>query len=194
VATSSAFSRRRIPRRFAPTRIATQASWPLLEHGPSAEEYTLTGYLFAIACVAWATMTVQIAVWMFSAEALARKLRLRSFEATLKQDIAFFDKDTNSTGSLTSSISDNAEKITGLFGCVPTVFCPDVSPLTPGQVDRGCHPSGACCAAAVQFESLIRVLCRASSRSSSAPSSVLPTRGASPSSASVRSLHVSSFA
>lgn len=61
-------------------------------------------------------MTCQIAAWMFSSEKLARRLRIQAFEATLKQDIAFFDKDVNSVGSLTSSIADNAEKITGLLG------------------------------------------------------------------------------
>lgn len=44
--------------------------------------------------------------------------RLRSliFRAILRQDIAYFDEDRHSTGVLTSSLSQNPEKISGLGG------------------------------------------------------------------------------
>lgn len=51
-----------------------------------------------------------------SVEHLSRTLRLRTFSSILRQDIAFFDRDENSTGHLVSVIADWAQKISGLFG------------------------------------------------------------------------------
>ena len=45
-----------------------------------------------------------------SAAKLTMKLRSLSFKAILRQDIEFFDKDENSAGSLTSTLSDNRRR------------------------------------------------------------------------------------
>ena len=51
-----------------------------------------------------------------TAAALTSKLRSIGFRAILRQDVEFFDKDEHSTGQLTSSLSDNPQKIHGLAG------------------------------------------------------------------------------
>ncbi|KAJ2914638.1 hypothetical protein MD484_g5775, partial [Candolleomyces efflorescens] len=51
-----------------------------------------------------------------AAAALVARLRSLSFKAILRQDIAFFDKDENSTGALTANLSENPQKVHGLAG------------------------------------------------------------------------------
>jgi ATP-binding cassette subfamily B (MDR/TAP) protein 1 len=53
---------------------------------------------------------------MHAAETLSALIRRLSFRAILRSDVAFFDDERNSTGALTSSLSDNAAKISGLAG------------------------------------------------------------------------------
>jgi len=51
-----------------------------------------------------------------AAATVTARLRRLSFKAILRQDIEFFDKDENSTGALTSELSDNPQKVNGLAG------------------------------------------------------------------------------
>jgi ATP-binding cassette subfamily B (MDR/TAP) protein 1 len=53
---------------------------------------------------------------MHAAGDLSYRLRIKVFRAILRQDIAYFDEEKNSTGSLTSGLSQNPEKISGLGG------------------------------------------------------------------------------
>ncbi|KZP29744.1 P-loop containing nucleoside triphosphate hydrolase protein [Athelia psychrophila] len=64
------------------------------------------------------TLTIGVQNFLFAAAAaeLSAKLRALSFRAILRQDIEFFDRDENSTGSLTSRLSDNPQKVNGLAG------------------------------------------------------------------------------
>ncbi|CEQ39138.1 SPOSA6832_00638 [Sporobolomyces salmonicolor] len=73
-------------------------------------------YCFIIAIVA--TIGVIVQTWLFgaTAERLAARLRLNTFKSILRQDIAYFDRDENSTGHLTATTSDLAQKILGLMG------------------------------------------------------------------------------
>ena len=73
-------------------------------------------WFFIIAIIS--TMTIGIQNYTFGASAaqLSSKLRSISFRAILRQDIEFFDKDEHSTGQLTSSLSDNPQKVHGLAG------------------------------------------------------------------------------
>ncbi|THG99669.1 hypothetical protein EW026_g2716 [Hermanssonia centrifuga] len=88
---------------------------------PTAEQRRHDGdrnalWFFVIAIIS--TMTIGIQNYMFGASAseLTSKLRSLSFRAILRQDIEFFDRDENSTGQLTSSVSDNPQKVHGLAG------------------------------------------------------------------------------
>jgi ATP-binding cassette subfamily B (MDR/TAP) protein 1 len=92
-------------------------------------------WMFIIALVT--TCMTGVHNYMFAAAAakLTAKVRSLCFKAILRQDgepwqysynivirltsilpVKFFDKDENSTGGLTSSLSDNAQKINGLAG------------------------------------------------------------------------------
>ena len=54
--------------------------------------------------------------FMRAAGDLSYRLRHHGFRAILRQDIAYFDDEKHSTGSLTASLSQNPEKISGLAG------------------------------------------------------------------------------
>ena len=63
-------------------------------------------------------IAIAVQNWMFNnaAARLSAVLRERSFKAIISQDIEFFDKEENSTGALTTGLSDNPQKIFGLAG------------------------------------------------------------------------------
>ena len=73
-------------------------------------------WLFIIALLS--AFAISIQNWMFNhaATRLSAVLRAKSFKAILSQDIEFFDREDNSTGSLTTGLSDNPQKIFGLAG------------------------------------------------------------------------------
>ncbi|KAK9468222.1 P-loop containing nucleoside triphosphate hydrolase protein [Lipomyces arxii] len=52
----------------------------------------------------------------FVAQRLVRRIRYLSFRQMLRQDIAFFDRDENSTGALTSTLSRDAQSVEGISG------------------------------------------------------------------------------
>ena len=56
-----------------------------------------------------------------TAERLCAKIRLNTFKSTLRQDIAFFDRDENSTGTLTNSVTDRATKVRPMLSCLVLV-------------------------------------------------------------------------
>jgi len=63
-------------------------------------------------------LAIAIQNWMYNhaAAQLSAVIRDRSFKAILSQDIEFFDKEENSTGALTTGLSDNPQKVFGLAG------------------------------------------------------------------------------
>ncbi len=73
-------------------------------------------YFFIIAIISTFTIGIQNYAFGASAATLSARLRSLSFRAILRQDIEYFDKDEHSTGQLTSSLSDNPQKIHGLAG------------------------------------------------------------------------------
>ncbi|KAK9368869.1 P-loop containing nucleoside triphosphate hydrolase protein [Lipomyces kononenkoae] len=52
----------------------------------------------------------------YVAQRLVRRIRYTSFRQILRQDIAFFDRDENSTGALTATLSRDAQSVEGLSG------------------------------------------------------------------------------
>ncbi|BGP31976.1 hypothetical protein JCM10296v2_003755 [Rhodotorula toruloides] len=91
-------------------------------------------YCFIIALVS--TLAVFLQAWLYgsTAERLSAKIRLQTFSAELRQDIAYFDRDENSTGKLTNQISDLATKIFGLFGVTQGVIIQSVFTLISGAI------------------------------------------------------------
>ena len=73
-------------------------------------------WFFIIAVISTFTIGFQNYAFGASAAKLSAKLRSLSFRAILRQDIEYFDKDEHSTGQLTSSLSDNPQKVNGLAG------------------------------------------------------------------------------
>ncbi|KAH7103350.1 multidrug resistance protein 1 [Auriculariales sp. MPI-PUGE-AT-0066] len=73
-------------------------------------------WFFLIAILSAFAISGQNYNFAHAAAILTGRVRSLSFKAMLRQDIEFFDRDENSTGSLTSSLSDNAQKISGLAG------------------------------------------------------------------------------
>lgn len=71
---------------------------------------------FIIAVISTFMIGIQNYVFGATAAELTSKLRALSFRAILRQDVEFFDKDENSTGQLTASVSDNPQKVHGLAG------------------------------------------------------------------------------
>jgi ATP-binding cassette subfamily B (MDR/TAP) protein 1 len=73
-------------------------------------------WFFLIAIGAAIAMNVQGTSFMRTAGDLSYRLRVKVFQAILRQDIAYFDEERNSTGALTSGLSQYPEKISGLGG------------------------------------------------------------------------------
>ncbi|KAI0073491.1 P-loop containing nucleoside triphosphate hydrolase protein [Panus rudis PR-1116 ss-1] len=91
-------------------------------------------WFFIIAICSTITITVQNYMFASSAAELTNKLRSLSFRAILRQDIEFFDKDENSTGQLTSTLSDNPQKINGLAGITLGAIVQSVATLITGFI------------------------------------------------------------
>lgn len=95
-------------------------------------------WLFVIAIISMMTIGIQNYMFASTAATLTAKLRSLSFKAILRQDskssmyvtrffrtliylpfwflVEFFDQESNSTGTLTSDLSDNPQKLNGLAG------------------------------------------------------------------------------
>ena len=91
-------------------------------------------YFFIIAILSMMAVGFQNYLFASSAAALTSKLRSLSFRAILRQDIEFFDKDENSTGQLTSALSDNPQKINGLAGITLGAIVQSISTLVIGYI------------------------------------------------------------
>ncbi|KAH7318851.1 P-loop containing nucleoside triphosphate hydrolase protein [Rhizoctonia solani] len=73
-------------------------------------------WFLIIAIVSAIATAVQGWVFGLTAARLTRKLRSLSLRAILRQDIGWFDEDKHSTGALTSTLSENPQKVYGLAG------------------------------------------------------------------------------
>ncbi|KAJ7863028.1 P-loop containing nucleoside triphosphate hydrolase protein [Mycena olivaceomarginata] len=91
-------------------------------------------YFFIIAILSTFCIGFQNYLFSSSAAKLTRKLRSLSFRAILRQDIEFFDKDENSAGSLTSTLSDNPQKVNGLAGVTLGAIVQATATLVAGAI------------------------------------------------------------
>ncbi|KAM0787890.1 hypothetical protein ACM66B_003940 [Microbotryomycetes sp. NB124-2] len=96
-------------------------------------------YCFIIALVS--TVAIAVCNYFFgsTSEYLCRTLRFKTFAAILRQDIAYFDRDENSTGHLTSTIADWAQKIQGLFGVTAGVIIQSLFTILSGVIIGLCY-------------------------------------------------------
>ncbi|KAK9472684.1 P-loop containing nucleoside triphosphate hydrolase protein [Dipodascopsis tothii] len=87
------------------------------QYGHMREQINLfAGLFFMLAGVEGVAYVLMMGMFAFTAQRLVRRIRLESFRSMLRQDIAYFDKDGNSTGSLTSQLSQEAQSVEGLSG------------------------------------------------------------------------------
>ncbi|KAK9244769.1 P-loop containing nucleoside triphosphate hydrolase protein [Lipomyces tetrasporus] len=74
------------------------------------------GFFFMMAFVEGIAFVITNGSLAFVAQRLVRRIRYMSFRQMLRQDIAFFDRDENSTGALTATLSRDAQSVEGLSG------------------------------------------------------------------------------
>ncbi|KAK0758044.1 hypothetical protein N5P37_009342 [Trichoderma harzianum] len=72
--------------------------------------------LLMIAVVQFIAYALQGAAFGFCSEKLIRRVRERAFRTILRQDVTFFDKDENTSGSLTAFLSTETTHVAGLSG------------------------------------------------------------------------------
>lgn len=68
------------------------------------------------ALVSAAAIWLQTFAFGYTSEFLSQRLRFRIFSRILQQDIEYFDLDENSTGALTTEISDKPQKVNAACG------------------------------------------------------------------------------
>ncbi|CCO29186.1 Leptomycin B resistance protein pmd1 OS=Schizosaccharomyces pombe (strain 972 / ATCC 24843) GN=pmd1 PE=3 SV=2 [Rhizoctonia solani AG-1 IB] len=91
-------------------------------------------WFFIIAIVSAIAIAIQNLVFGMTASRLTSKLRTLSFRAILRQDIGWFDEDKHSTGVLTSTLSDNPQKVNGLAGVTLGAIVQSIACLIGGSV------------------------------------------------------------
>jgi len=91
-------------------------------------------WFFLIAIISAVCIGMQNYLFSSAAAVLTSKLRSLSFRAILRQDIEFFDKTENSTGTLTANLSDNPQKVNGLAGVTLGAIVQSISTLVAGSI------------------------------------------------------------
>ncbi|KAG2345376.1 P-loop containing nucleoside triphosphate hydrolase protein [Suillus weaverae] len=89
-------------------------------------------WFFILAILCALCMGFQNYFFASTAAVLTAKLRSKSFKAILRQDIEYFDNDKNSTGALTSSLSENPQRINGLAGITLGTIIQSIATLLVG--------------------------------------------------------------
>ena len=69
-----------------------------------------------LAIVQFVSFCAQGVAFAYCSERLVRRARIQAFRAMLRQDIAFFDKEENSAGALTSFLSTETTHLAGMSG------------------------------------------------------------------------------
>ncbi|CEL54430.1 ATP-binding cassette, subfamily B (MDR/TAP), member 1 [Rhizoctonia solani AG-1 IB] len=91
-------------------------------------------WFFIIAIVSAIAAAIQNVLFAMNASLLTSKLRILSFRATLRQDVGWFDEEKHSTGALTSTLSDNPQRVGGLAGVTLGAIFQSVACLIGGSV------------------------------------------------------------
>ncbi|KAK9480263.1 P-loop containing nucleoside triphosphate hydrolase protein [Lipomyces japonicus] len=74
------------------------------------------GLFFMLAFVEGVAYIFTISVLSYTGQKLVRRIRYQSFRQMLRQDISYFDREENTTGVLTSTLSKDAQSVEGLSG------------------------------------------------------------------------------
>ncbi|ORY01608.1 ABC multidrug transporter Mdr1 [Basidiobolus meristosporus CBS 931.73] len=91
-----------------------------------------------IACCAFISNTAQGTFFGIAGERLIERIRSKTFNAMLRQEIGWFDRDSNNTGALVSALSTDATHVQGVsgvtLGTILQVFCTIVGGFIIGFV------------------------------------------------------------
>ncbi|GLB39978.1 putative P-loop containing nucleoside triphosphate hydrolase protein [Lyophyllum shimeji] len=91
-------------------------------------------WFFIFAIVSTIAVTFQNYLFAAASSQLSFKIRKLSFKAMLRQDIEFFDRVQNSTGTLVSSLGGNAQKVSGLAGITFGAIVQSIISMIAGAV------------------------------------------------------------
>ncbi|KZT73923.1 ste6-like protein [Daedalea quercina L-15889] len=91
-------------------------------------------WFFLIAILSAMAIGFQNYFFASTAAQLTNNIRSLSFRAILRQDIEYFDEDEHNTGQLTSSLSDNPQKVNGLAGVTLGAIVQAISTLICGTI------------------------------------------------------------
>jgi ABC-type multidrug transport system fused ATPase/permease subunit len=81
---------------------------------PKANEYAL--FFVGLAVIAFLSNFAQAGLFKYAGEKMTRRVREACFRTLLKQEMAFFDEDVNSTGNITMKLAEDASLVQGLTG------------------------------------------------------------------------------
>jgi ATP-binding cassette subfamily B (MDR/TAP) protein 1 len=88
----------------------------------TSEAYFWAKFFLVLSAAAFTVNFVQYAGFSWVGAKLTTRLRDLSFRALLRQEIAFFDKEENSTGALAAKLSEDAGLVRGItapfFGAI----------------------------------------------------------------------------
>lgn len=79
-----------------------------------AKEYL--GWFFALGIAAFFTVLCRITCFTYIGERLTRRLRKKSFESSLRQDMSYYDDTKNSVGRIATRLATDATLVKGITG------------------------------------------------------------------------------
>ncbi|KAJ6611113.1 P-loop containing nucleoside triphosphate hydrolase protein [Mycena sp. CBHHK59/15] len=91
-------------------------------------------YMFIVAIGAAVCIFMQNFLFSSASAVFTAKLRSLTFRAILGQQIEFFDKEDNNTGSLTSNLSDHPQKVKALIGITLGAIIECIATLSGGWI------------------------------------------------------------
>ena len=95
----------------------TAMSRPTTEYNQLRSEINFWSLMYLmLAIVQIIAFSIQGTVFAICAERLIRRARIRAFQSILRQEIAYFDREENSAGALTSFLSTETVHIAGISG------------------------------------------------------------------------------
>ncbi|PWY85909.1 P-loop containing nucleoside triphosphate hydrolase protein [Aspergillus heteromorphus CBS 117.55] len=92
-------------------------SLPPTEYPRLRHEATFWSLMFLMmGCVTLCVYSFQGTLFAYSSERMIFRARSQAFRAMLQQDISFFDREENTTGALTSTLSAETKQLAGISG------------------------------------------------------------------------------
>jgi ATP-binding cassette subfamily B (MDR/TAP) protein 1 len=91
-------------------------------------------WAFIVAILAMISIGSQNYLFSASASSLSYKLRSLCLRAILRQDIEYFDRDENNSGTIVAKLSDGPQKVYGLAGATLAAIVQAIATLTIGLI------------------------------------------------------------